>query len=128
MGDVDRQGPLPHHPAGTGAGRTGILDHLATALTARTSPLQREEALRLPDAARTTARRAGFWLGAGLGADARTGFAGDGDRDFDLRRLALKSLFQADLHVVAQIGAALAAAAATLARHAEQVFENVGEG
>ena len=54
--------------------------------------------------------------------------AGDRDRDLDLRGLAEKRLFQRDFHVVAQVGAALApAAAAALPGHAEQVFENIGE-
>src|SRR5581483_3890799 len=56
------------------------------------------------------------------------GLAGDGDRNFDLRRLALIGFLERDLHVVAQVSAALAAAAAALARHAEEIFENVGEG
>src|SRR5689334_17003783 len=72
--------------------------------------------------------RAGLRLGAGLGAGARAGLAGDRDRNLDLRGLALKGFLERDLHVVAKIRAALAAATAALARHAEQVFENVGEG
>ncbi|MGY4328674.1 hypothetical protein ACVWWG_003091 [Bradyrhizobium sp. LB7.2] len=41
-----------------------------------------------------------------------------------------KAYLERDFHVVAQVGAALAAAAATaaLSGHAEQIFENVGEG
>src|SRR6185437_13363347 len=93
--DVDRQRALARDPARAGAGRTGVLDHLAAALAAR--------------------------------AGARAGFAGDGDRNFDLRGLALECLFQGDFHVVAQISAALAAAPRALAGHAEQVLENVGE-
>ena len=50
-----------------------------------------------------------------------------------MRGLAGKRLFEADLHVVAQVGAALARVAATTAAaataaHAEQVVEDVGEG
>ncbi len=55
-------------------------------------------------------------------------FAGDGDGNLDLRGLALERLFEADFHIVAQVGATLAAAAGALARHSEQVFENIGEG
>ena len=66
---------------------------------------------------------------AGLGAGAGAGFAGDGGRQPHLRGLAVECLFQADLHVVAQIGAALAAvAAAAAAGHAEDALEQVGEG
>src|SRR5206468_4474319 len=82
---------------------------------------------RLTEAPGAAAMRAGLWLGARLGAGARAGLAGDRDRNFDLRGLALERFLERDLHVVAQIRAALAAAAAALARHAEQVFENVGE-
>src|SRR5262245_17237200 len=128
LGNVDRQRTLARHPALTGAGCAGFLDHLAAALTARAGPLQGEEALRLADASGAAAMRAGLRLGAGLGAGARAGFAGDRDRYLDLRGLALKSFLDRDFHVVAQVGAALAAAAAALARHAKQIFENVGEG
>src|SRR6185437_6798757 len=125
--DVDRQRALARDPARAGAGRTGVLDHLAAALAARAGALQREEALGLPHTACAAAHRAGLRLGASLGAGARAGFAGDGDRNFDLRGLALECLFQGDFHVVAQISAALAAAPRALAGHAEQVLENVGE-
>jgi hypothetical protein len=48
----------------------------------------------------------------------------------DLRGLAEKGLFQRDFHVVAQVLAALAPAAAStaLSGHAEQVLENIREG
>jgi hypothetical protein len=108
--------------------RAGVLDHLTAALTAGAGPLKREESLGLPHAASAAAGRAGLRLGAGLGAGARTGLAGDRDRDLDLRGLALKGFLERDFHVVAQIGAALASAtAAALPGHAEQVFENIGE-
>jgi hypothetical protein len=83
--------------------------------------------LRLPHPARAAAHRTGLRLGAGLCAGARTGLAGDRDRNLDLRGLALKGFLQRDFHVVAQVGAALAAAAAPLPGHAEQVFENIRE-
>ena len=79
------------------------------------------------------AMRAEFRLGAGLGARAGAILAGDRGRDAHLRGLAGKRLLEADLHVVAQVGAALArvaaaTAAAPAAAHAEQVVENIGEG
>ncbi len=47
--------------------------------------------------------------------------------NLDLRGLAEVGLLQRDFHVVAQIGTALAAAAAALPGHAEQIFKNIGE-
>src|SRR5689334_19694196 len=127
--NVDRQGAVARHAPGACAVRAGVLDHLTAALAARAGPLQREEALGLPHAARAAAGRAGLRLGAGLGAGARARFAGDRDRNLDLRGLALKGLLQRDFHIVAQVGAALAAttAAAALPGHTEKVLENIGE-
>src|SRR6202043_2432475 len=126
--NVDRQGPLPRHPSRADAGRAGVLDHLAAALAARAGSFQREEALRLPHPPGAAAGRAGLRLGAGLGAGARTGFAGDRDRNFDLGGLADEGFLQRDFHVVAQVLAALApAAAAALSGHAEQILENIGK-
>ena len=98
------------------AGRTGIVDHLAAALTGRAGALEREEALRMPDLAGAAAGRAGLRLGAGLGAGAGAGFAGHRGRNADLRGLAVEGLLERDLHVVAQIGAALAAGRRRAAR------------
>src|SRR5262249_9628052 len=126
--NVDRQRAIALHPARAHAGRAGILDHLAAALTAGAGSLQGKEALRLPNPTRAAAMRAGLRLGASLGADARARLAGDGDRDLDLRGLALERFLQGDFHVVAKVGAAFAAAAAALAGHAEQVFEDIREG
>ena len=69
-------------------------------------------------------------LAAGIGAGPGAGFAGDRGRDAHLRGFAGIGLVELDLHVVAQIGAALAAAAASAppATHPEQVIEYVGEG
>src|SRR3982750_2700762 len=118
-GNVDRQIPLAGDTPLTRAGRAGVLDHLAAPLAARTGPFQREEALRLPYASGAAAGRAGLRLGAGLGTDARAGLAGHRDRNLDLGGLAAKGFLERDFHVVAQVGAALAAAAATLSGHAE---------
>ena len=87
-----------------------------------------EEALRRAHAAGAATGRAGLRLGAGLGAGAGAGFAGDRGRDRDLRGLAAIGVLQRDFHVVAQVRAALApAAAAAPAAHAEEVVENIGE-
>src|SRR6185503_13291727 len=126
--DVDRQSPVARHPSRPCAVRAGVLDHLAAALTAGAGPLQREEALGLPHPAGAAACRAGLRLGAGLGAGARAGLAGDRDRNLDLRGLAEVGFLQRDFHVVAQVGAALASAAApALPGHAEQILENIGK-
>ena len=130
-GNVDGERALARHPPRSRAGRTGIVDDLAAALAARTGPLEREETLSVADASLAAAGRAGLGTGTGLGAGAGAGLAGHRGRDAHLRGLAGIGLVQTDLHVVAQIGAALAAAAAsapTAAAHAEEIVENVREG
>src|SRR5206468_2520344 len=101
------------------------------ALALRAGALDREEALRGAHLAVAVAHRAGHRLGARLGACPRTFRARDRSRDADLRGLASKSLFQRDFHIVAQVGAALAAsgrAALAPAHHvAENILEDVGE-
>src|SRR5579872_4666644 len=126
--NIDRKTSLARHPPRAGAGGTGLFDHLSAALAGGTGSLQGEEALRVPNSSRATTHAAGLRLGAGLRADPGTGLAGHRHRNLDLRRLALKSFFERDFHIVAQIGAALAAAARPLSGHAEQVLENIGEG
>ncbi len=117
------------HAAGAAAIGAGLLDDGAAALAGGAGALEREEALRVTDAAGTAARAAGDRLGAGLGAGARADFAGDAGRQLHLRGLARIGFLERDLEIVAQVRAALAAgAAATTATHAEQVVENVVEG
>ena len=129
--DVDRQRLLLGDAALAGAFRAWILDGLAAAMALRAGALDREEALRGAHLAVAAAHRAGDRLGAGLGAGAGAFVAGDRSRHADLRGLAGIGLLQRDLHVVAQIGAALAPAgrAALAAAHhvAENVLEDVGE-
>src|SRR5580692_9427215 len=121
--DVHRQRTLAGDTAGAGAGRTRAVDRLAAALALRAGALEREETLGVADFALALAHRANFWLGAWLGAGAGAGLAGDRGRDTNLRRLARIGLVQGDFHVVAQIGAALAAGATATAAaaHAEQI-------
>src|SRR5262249_57466828 len=91
--------------------------------------LQGKEARRMPDAACAAAMRTGLRLGAGLGAGAGASLARHRGRDAHLRGLAGERLLERDLHVVAQIGAALGAIAApTPAGHTEDAFEDVREG
>src|SRR5258707_13146289 len=126
--DIDRQAALARHAPRARARGTRVFDHLAATLTARAGSLKREKSLRLPHAASAAAQRAALRLGAGLRAGARTGFAGDGNRNLDLGGLAEEGFLQRDFHVVAQVGATLApAAASALPGHAEQVFKNIGE-
>src|SRR6185437_1817973 len=127
--DVDRKISLARHPSGADAARARIVDHLAAALAGRAGALQREETLRMAHPAYAPAGGAGFRLGAGLGARAGAGFACDRSRDANLRGFAFVRFFERDLHVVAKIGAALAArgAAGAAARHAEDAFEDVCE-
>src|SRR5262252_5186854 len=127
--DVDRQRAVALHPARASAGRARIIDHLAAPVAGRAGALEGEEALRLPDLAVAAAGRAGLRLGAALGAAAGADLAGDRGGNADLRGLALERLLEADLHAVADVGAALAAAGARApAAHAEEVVEDVGEG
>src|SRR5262245_13323984 len=127
--DVDRQGALTRDAAGAGAGGARVVDHLAAAVTRRTSAFEGEEALGVTDFSLAVAGRAGLRLAAGLGARARAGLADHRSGEADLRLLAAERLLERDLHVVAQVGAALAAAgtAAAPAAHAEEVVENVGK-
>src|SRR5205814_8835900 len=123
---IDRQAALARPPPRARARGTRVFDHLAAALTAGTGSLEREKSLRLPHAAGAAAHRAGLRLGAGPGAGARTGFAGDRNRNHDFGGLAVEGFLQRDFHVVAQVGTTLAPAASALPGHAEQVFENIG--
>src|SRR5262249_20600158 len=119
---------LARDAARAGAGRTRALDHLAAALTAGAGALQREEALGVADAAGAAAVRTGFRLGAGLGARAGAGLARHRGRDAALCGLSGEGFLEADLHIVAQTGAALGAvAAAAPAGHAENALEDVGK-
>ena len=67
-------------------------------------------------------------FGAGLGARARTGLAGDRGRHFQARRLAGEGLLERDLQVVAQVGAAARGRSARPRRPmtvAEEIVEDV---
>src|SRR5262249_37324176 len=65
----------------------------------------------------------------GLGTCAGAGLARHRGRDAHLRGLAGKRLLEGDLHVVAQIGAALGAIAAPARTgHAKNAFEDIREG
>ena len=132
-GNVDRKRALLGQASVAAALAAGIGDHLAAALAGGTGAFDREEALRRADPADAAAGRAGLRAGARLCAAARAFVALDRGGNADLRRLAGEGLLQRDLHVVAKIGATLAAGAAGLAapgastHHlAEDVVEDVG--
>src|SRR5215471_9331271 len=129
-GDVDRERALARHPPGARAGWAGVVDDLSTTLAGGTGPLEREETLGVTDASMAAAGRTSLGFGAGLGAGPGASLASHRGGDAHLGGLAEIGLLQADFHVVAQIGAALAASPASTASaaHAEQVIEDVGEG
>src|SRR5437879_10563500 len=102
--NIDRQAALARPPPRARARGTRVFDHLAAALTAGTGSLEREKSLRLPHAAGAAAHRAGLRLGAGPGAGARTGFAGDRNRHLDFGGLAEGALLQRDSNVDAERG------------------------
>src|SRR6185436_516543 len=106
--DVDRQRAFAHHAARAAAGAARVVDDLAASLAGGAGALDGEEALAGAHLAGARAGRAGRGLGAGLGAAAGAGLAGDAGGDADLRRLAGERLGQRNLHVVAQVGTALA--------------------
>ena len=129
--NVDRQRPLLGDAAMAGAFGAGVLDRLAAAMALRTGAFDRKEALRGAHPAGAGAQRAGRRLGSGPGAGAAAIAAGDGGRHTDLRGLAGIGFLERDLHIVAQVGAALASAARTAAPAAhhltENILENVGK-
>src|SRR5690606_37299651 len=135
-GDVHRQGPFLADPAGAVTGRARILDGLATALAGGAGALDGEEALAGAHLADAAGGGAGAHAGARLGAGAGAGLAGDAGGHADLGGLALERLLQRDLHIVAQVGAAVArvarapasAAAAPAHEVAEQIVEDVRHG
>src|SRR5262249_33509823 len=128
--NVDRQRALARDAARPRTGRAGIVDHLAAAMTGRAGALEREEALRVADAALAAAGLAGMRPRARPGARTGAGLAGDRGGNADLGGLAGERVVERDLHVVAEIGAALAARrpAAASTAHAEQVVEDIREG
>src|SRR4029079_2351951 len=97
-------------------------------MTAGTRAFDGEEALSGADLAHAAAMRAGLGLGAGLGAGTRAALTHHRCWQADLRRLAFEGVLERDLHVVTQIGAALASAAAAAPPHAEEIVEDGVEG
>src|SRR5205823_371913 len=81
------------------------------------------------DAVAAAAHRTGLRFGPGFGAGAGAGLTSDRGRNADLRSFSAECLLQRDLHVVTQIGAALAPAGTAAARrHTENAFKQIREG
>src|SRR3974377_1856062 len=95
--DIDRERALAGGPAETAAGGAGLVDYLAAAMTGRAGALQGKETLGGADVALAAAGRARLRLGAGLGAIAAAGFAGDRGRNPDLGVLATIGLLEGEL-------------------------------
>src|SRR5258706_1608058 len=128
--DIDRECTLLLHMARAVAGFAGIFDHAALTTAFGTSPFDGEETLARAPLAMAGTSGAAVALGAGLRAAAAAMLAGDGRRHTDLCALALIGVLERDLHIVAQIAAAvlpLAAAPAAAHELAEQIIEHIGE-
>src|SRR5262249_13516272 len=113
--NIDGQLALAHHPSFAAAIGTRIRNDLPAPMATGTGALDGKEPLTGPHLAGAATGRADRRLGAGVGAGAGATFASDAGRHADLRGLAVEGLHQRDLHVVAQVGAALAAGAAAAA-------------
>src|SRR5690606_7416237 len=118
-------------PLATAIG-AGLVHHLATALADRAGPLNGEEPLRRAHLAMAIALPAGMGAGTRLGARAVTGGAAHQGGHIDFDGAALKTLFEVDFQIIAQIVAAQLGSAATAApaaaahEIAKDVVEDIG--
>src|SRR6185436_21177671 len=105
--DAGRNGDLERlvapHAALTRTGAAGLVDHLARAVAGVAGALDGEETLLGAQPAAAVAGRALGRLGAGLGARAVAGLAGDRARHPHRGLGAGMGLFQGDLKIEAQI-------------------------
>src|SRR6185437_14278823 len=128
--DVDLERLLAAHAALAGADLARLVDHLSGAVAGRAGALDGEEALLGADAAAAVAGRALVRFGAGLGARAVAGLAGDRARDAHRGLGAAIGLLQRDLEIEAQVLAAhVGASTGTLPAPAavEHLLEDVAE-
>ena len=124
--DVHGERAFPRHASHAGASAARIVDRLPPSMTARTSALDREKALRRAHAAMAVAGGTGARLRSLLGAGPGAFLAQHGGRHIEFRRLPLEGLLERDLEIGAAIGAAFAPLAATaLPRVAEEGIENI---
>src|ERR1700682_6484942 len=108
----------------SGAGAARLLNDLAHATATRTGLRDLEKSAGADDLAASAARRAIDGARPRLGAFAAAFRAGIEFANFDLLVDAESRFFERDLHVVAQIGAALAPFAISRGGAAEKRFEN----
>ena len=129
--DVDGERLGLVDPSLAPAAGAGIGDHLARAVAAGAGALDDEEALLRAHLAHAAAGAAGARGRARPRAGAAADVATHRDIDGDLGRFAVERVFQADFHVIAQIGAALrrwaAATAAPAHEFAEDILEDIAE-
>src|SRR6266542_147147 len=128
-GNVDLERLVAPRAALAHAGAARLVDHLACPVAGMAGALDGEEALLGPQTAAAMAGRALLRLGAGLGATALAGLAGDRRRHAHRGFGAAIGLLKRDLEIEAQILAAHvgASAAAALAAGTEHLLEDVAE-
>ena len=126
-GHVDVERLLAVDPPLAAAVAAWAFDHLAAAVAVGAGALDHEEALLGADlaVARSTGCSGARRCRGRARAVAR--LAGLADLDLDLARLAVERLVEADLHVVAQVGAAARLLPPAAERAAEDGLEDVAE-
>src|SRR5690606_7281920 len=110
------------HAPRAAAGTAGLVDDLTLALALRAGALDSEETLLGAYLADAATGRAGDRLRAAFGAAAMANFAGDRSRHPDVDLAAVKGVFEADLEVVAKIGAAAGSGTPTAAHEIAEHF------
>src|SRR6185503_16889547 len=130
-GNLDGDLAIARHPSGAVATLARLGDDLAGATALRAGARDGEEALLIANLALALALRAGGGVRPGRRSSAVTLLAALLPRNLHARFGAAGRFLEADLEVVAQIGAALrpaaAASAAEEVAEAEHVAEDVGE-
>src|SRR5579862_472585 len=128
--NVDGEGAVLLYMTVAATGLAWVAYEPAAAMATRTGALDGEEALLRAYFSRARAGGAVLRFRSGLGAAAGTGLARNGARDADLGVLAAVRFLERDLHVLAEIAAAILPPTAPSAAHdlAEEIVEHVGEG
>src|SRR5262249_2261936 len=127
--NIDRQRALLLHMSRAIARRARVPHHAAGAPAFRTGAFNGEEALAGAHLAVTGTGRAGFRFGTGFRAAPAASFAVHQRGYANLRVLSAIGVFERDLHVVAEIAAAILPARPLTAAHefAEEIVEHIGE-
>src|SRR5690606_27582420 len=129
-GYLDFEGLNFVHPALAATFAARMLDDLSAAVAGRAWTLDDEQALLRTNLAIALAQLAAAPRSAWRSARAAARLAGDRNLDLYIGRLAVERIFEADFHVVAQIGAAPRAAACRTGspeRAAEDGLENIAQ-